>query len=64
MFISLRSRFIAVFTIGLLIIIVYKLIEYKQGHDAERNAEQNIDSSDNSSIFVHSVSFQKIQCQN
>lgn len=55
MLISLRSRFIAVFTVGLFIIIAYKLIESKQRHDAEQNAEQNTNSSDNSLIFVHSV---------
>lgn len=56
MVISLRSKFIAVFTIGFLIIIAYKLIEFKQSHDAEQNAEQNSNSNDNDLIFVHSVS--------
>lgn len=60
MLISLRNRFIAVFSVGLFIIIAYKLIEYKQYRDAGENTEQNSNSSDNSLIFVHSVSFREI----
>lgn len=61
---SLRSRFIAVFLVGLFIITVYKLIEVKQIRDAEENTEQNSNSSDNSLIFVHAVGFEKLFSKN
>lgn len=54
---SVRSRFIAVFLIGIIIIIAYKLIELKQSEFAEQNANKNTNSSDDL-IFVHSVSVQ------
>lgn len=61
---SLKSHFIVIFSVILFITIVYKLIEFEQSYDAEQNAEQNIDLSDNSLVFMHSVSFRKIECQN
>lgn len=63
MLISARSRFIAVFSIGILIIIAYKFIESKKNQSAEQNADQNNNSSDNNLIFVHSVRV-KIQSKN
>lgn len=57
MLIPVRSRFLAVFAVGLVIIIVHKLIEFKQSKDAEQTTDQSTNSSDNKLIFVHSVSF-------